>query len=126
MEGVRVRSEAGRSQSASAVYRAISTANRLANLVRGHGVTRRLPVDIPFCLETFAQRSGYIVTPGQQSLSRQTAALHSRTPLSVSVRAAERRSLVEARADQRMAAGALSGQSALARHHGREALARLR
>src|SRR6266545_1700967 len=42
MEGIRIQSQAGESRPATAVRRAVSTANRLANLVRGHGMTRRL------------------------------------------------------------------------------------
>ena len=38
MEGIRIQSQAGRSESPSAVRRAVSTADRLANLVRGHGL----------------------------------------------------------------------------------------
>src|SRR5947209_20238514 len=100
MERIRVCRETGRPHPASLFYRALPTADRLANLVRGHGVARQLPVDTSFCLEALTQRSGYIVTPGEQSVSGQTAALYSRPALSVSVRAAWRKGLVETRADQ--------------------------
>src|ERR1700730_17019238 len=104
MERIRIRSQTRRSKSAPPVHCPVSTADRLANLVRGDGFSRRLPVDVPFCLETFAQRSGYIVAPGQQSVSRQTAALHSCTIVSLPIRAAGRERLVAARTDHRMAA----------------------
>src|SRR5205823_11986657 len=97
MEGIRIQSQAGESRPATAVYCAVSTANRLANLVRGHGVTRRIPMDTAFRLVTFAQRSRHALAPGQQSVSHRAASLHSRAAVSLSFRADWRSGLVEAR-----------------------------
>src|SRR6266566_9670663 len=100
MEGVPVQSQAGGSRPPSAVRRAVSTANRLANLVRGHGVTCRIPVDTAFHLEASAQRSRYALAPGQQSISQCAAALHPRAVVSLRVRTARRQSMVETRTNR--------------------------
>src|SRR5690242_598177 len=107
MEGIRVPSQAGRSESAAAVRRAVSTAHRLANLVRGDGVARGISLDAAICLETSAQRSRHALASDEQSLSGRAASLHSRPTLSLSVRAGWRPSMVETRTDRRMAAGVL-------------------
>src|SRR5438093_8993600 len=107
MDRIRIRSQTGRPEPASPVYRALSTANRLANLVRGDVVARRLPVDVPFCLETFTQRSRYLVPPGQQSISRKTTALRPRAAVSLPLRVVGRKGVVETRTNQRMAPRAI-------------------
>ena len=75
-------------------------ADRLANLVRCHGVTGRISVDAAFRLETFAQRSRHAFAPGEQSISQRAAALHPSAPLSLPIRAARRSRLVETRTDR--------------------------
>src|SRR5436305_15170473 len=107
MERIRICGQARRSQPASAVYRAISAADRLANLVCGNGNTVGLSVDTAFCLETFAQRPRYGVAPGERSVSRQSAALRSRAIVSLSVCAAGRARLVAARTSRGMATALL-------------------
>src|SRR5260370_29619944 len=97
MEGIRICRETGRSGPASVVYRSVSTEHRLANLVRRHGFSWRLPVDVSLYLETFAQRSRYVVVAREQSIPGQTAALRSRATLSLPFRAAWRERLVETR-----------------------------
>src|SRR5262245_41383874 len=77
MEGVRVPGQAGRSESAAAVRRALSTSYRLANLVRSDGIACRISLDAAFCLETSAQRSRHALAPGEQSLSGRATSLHS-------------------------------------------------
>ena len=48
MEGIRIQSQTGRSEPASAVHRAVSTADRLANLVRRHGFAGDYPWTLHF------------------------------------------------------------------------------
>src|SRR5437870_7717590 len=107
MERIRIQSQARRSKPASRDHCAVSTTHRLANLVRRHGLTVRISVDTAFRLETFAQRSGYALPAGQQSIPECTAALHPRTTLSLRIRAAWRSRVVETRTDRRMAARSL-------------------
>src|SRR6266508_6158169 len=104
MEGIRVQSQARRSESQTAVRRAVSTADRLANLVRCDGFARRLSVDAAFCLETSAQQSRYTLAPGEQSFPRRAASLHPRAAVSLSIRANWRESVVETRTNRRMVA----------------------
>src|ERR1700719_16916 len=97
MEGIRIQGQTRRPQPATAVYCAVSTANRLANLVRSDGVPRRISMDTAFRLETLAQRSRHALTPGQQSISQRAATLYPRATLSLPICAAERPRLVETR-----------------------------
>src|SRR5207253_11229031 len=125
MEGIRLPSQAGRSKPPAAVRRAVSTADRLANLVRSDGVARGISLDAAFCLETSAQRSRHALAPGEQSLSRRAASLHPRAALSLSVHSAWRERMVETRTNQRMAARAFNGRSTVSAVARRDGLARL-
>src|SRR4030095_15528095 len=107
MEGIRIRRQAGRPRPSSAIYRTVSTADRLANLVRGHGESPRIPVDAAFCLETFAQRPRHVVGAREQSISRSAAHLRARAALSLSLCAAWRERLVASRVSRRMVAAIL-------------------
>src|SRR2546430_2096391 len=126
MEGVRVQSQARRSQPPTAVRRAVSTAYRLANLVRSDGVARGVSVDAAFSLDTSPQRSRHTLAPGKQSLSRRAASLHSRATLSLSARADWRENVVETRTNRQMAASALHRRSTVSSVAGSNGLAGLK
>src|SRR5579884_774150 len=106
MEGVRIQSQARRSRSPAPVHRALPTTDRLANLVRRHGLAGGLSLDAAFCLETFAQRPRNTLAAGEQSLSRRAAALHPGATVSLPVCAAWRANVVETQTDRRMVASA--------------------
>src|SRR5947207_15326519 len=125
MAGIRIQGQTGRSQPASAVCRAVSTADRLANLVRCNGVSGRISMDAAFRLETFAQRSRHALAPGQQSVSHRAASLHSRAAVSLSFRADWRSGMVETGTSWRMAAGALDQRRGAPPHDRSDELARL-
>src|SRR5438105_6341898 len=107
MEGIRIQGQTASSESAASIHRPVSTARRLANLVRRHGVTRGISLDATFRLETVAQRSWNAFSPWRQSIPRYTAALHSRTTLPLPLRPAGRSRLVETRTNRLMATGPL-------------------
>src|SRR3954453_22724293 len=97
MERIRICRETRRSGPAAAVYRAVSAAHRLADLVRSDGESARIPMDIQLYRQTFAERSRHALAPREQSFLCQTAALRSRTALSLPLRAAGRQRLVAPR-----------------------------
>src|ERR1700736_3188870 len=78
--------------------------DRLANLVCRHGVTGAISLDAAFRLEAFAQRRRHTFTNRQQSISERAPALRPRATLSLPIHTTRRKSLVETRADWRMAA----------------------
>ena len=90
MEGVRIQSQARRPESAPTVRRALSAADRLADLVRRHGFAGEYPWTSILSGGCLHNDPGTLSLIAKNPFPNATAALHPRAPVSLSIRADRR------------------------------------